>query len=353
MINYRNILKLNTITKSSLIGLTSSISSVSSISKLPSSYSYQSKNVINNKNSNTTYLNSNNKISNHHHHHHHHRSYSFIGHGNKDPNQKISLPNIKYIIAVSSAKGGVGKSTLSVNLALALNAMPGISVGILDADVFGPSLPIMMNLRNQQPAIEETTKRMIPLQNYGIKCMSMGFLVEEDDAMIWRGPMVMGALEKLLGSTAWGNLDVLVVDLPPGTGDAILTMCQRVPLSGAVIISTPQDVALADVIRGVKMFNKVNIPILGVVENMSHFECPNCNHSSNIFGKEGAVKTARDLGLELLGEVPINIDIRECADKGTPITISQPESKQATIYKSIAKKMLEQLLKLKQQQQQK
>ncbi|GAM19637.1 hypothetical protein SAMD00019534_028120 [Acytostelium subglobosum LB1] len=258
---------------------------------------------------------------------------------------KLTIDGVKHIVAVSSAKGGVGKSTMAVNLALALSSLDkmNLSVGILDADVFGPSLPIMMNLNNMKPSVDEQTTRMIPLQNYGVKCMSMGFLVEPEDAIVWRGPMVMSGLERLLRQTQWGSLDVLIVDLPPGTGDAILTMCQRVPLSGAVIVSTPQDVALADVIRGVKMFKQVDVPILGVVENMSYFECTNCNHKTHIFGNGGAKKTAESLGIKVLGEVPLSIEIRELSDSGKPITVQSPDSVQAQNYKSIARNLLEQL----------
>eukprot|EP01132_Coremiostelium_polycephalum_P009233 gene9233-11313_t len=251
-------------------------------------------------------------------------------HGGGTPHhQRIDIQGIKHIIAVSSAKGGVGKSTSAVNIALALSSMVD-SVGLLDADVFGPSIPTMMNLRDQRPLINPDTKSLIPLINYGIKCMSMGFLVQEDDPIVWRGPMVMSGLEKLL-RTDWGSLDILVVDLPPGTGDAILTMCQRVPLSGAVIISTPQLVALADVIRGVNMFKKVDVPILGIVENMSHFNCPHCQKTSNIFGSGGAKEIASKLNINYLGDVPIDLEIRETSDSGHPITITNPNSPQSKV----------------------
>jgi len=242
---------------------------------------------------------------------------------------------------VASAKGGVGKSTTAVNLSLALSNQKQ-KVGLLDADVFGPSIPLMMNLRGTKP---ETTddKRMIPLVNYGIKCMSMGFLVEEDAAMIWRGLMVMSALETLLRQVQWGELDILVVDLPPGTGDSQLTMCQRVPLSGAVIVSTPQDVALMDVVRGVNMFKKVNVPVLGIVENMSYYKCPKCDHKEHIFGAEGAQRTAKNMDIPFLGEIPIELAIRETSDSGKPIVISQPQSSSAIIFNEIAKKVLQRL----------
>jgi len=262
-------------------------------------------------------------------------------HSHRGPPPSQAIEGVKKIIAVSSAKGGVGKSTSAVNIALGLSSL-GLSVGILDADVFGPSLPTMMDLKGQRPALNDANQ-MIPLVNYGIKCMSMGFLTEEDDPIVWRGPMVMSGLEKLLRQVEWGELDVLVVDLPPGTGDAILTICQRVPLSGAVIISTPQDVALADVVRGVNMFKKVDVPILGIVENMSHFNCPNCQHITPIFGSLGAKKTAEKMDIKYLGDVPIHLEIRETSDAGKPITITQPDSPQAKIYKDISKEIMNQL----------
>ncbi|KAF2075786.1 hypothetical protein CYY_002919 [Polysphondylium violaceum] len=250
-------------------------------------------------------------------------------HSHRGPPPSQAIEGVKKIIAVSSAKGGVGKSTSAVNIALGLSSL-GQSVGILDADVFGPSLPTMMDLKNQRPALNDSNQ-MIPLVNYGIKCMSMGFLTEEDDPIVWRGPMVMSGLEKLIRQVDWGELDILVVDLPPGTGDAILTICQRVPLSGAVIISTPQDVALADVVRGVNMFKKVDVPILGIVENMSHFNCPNCQHITPIFGSLGAKKTAEKMDIKYLGDVPIHLEIRETSDAGKPITVTQPNSPQAKV----------------------
>eukprot|EP01113_Clastostelium_recurvatum_P050803 TRINITY_DN9708_c0_g1_i3.p1 TRINITY_DN9708_c0_g1~~TRINITY_DN9708_c0_g1_i3.p1 ORF type:complete len:328 (+),score=71.43 TRINITY_DN9708_c0_g1_i3:1-984(+) len=256
------------------------------------------------------------------------------------------LPGIKHIVAVSSAKGGVGKSTTAVNLALGLSHHHDKRVGLLDADIYGPSIPTLMNLKGRKPDVREDIKKMIPLVNYGIKCMSMGFIVEEDTAMIWRGPMVMSALEQLLRHVDWGDLDVLVIDLPPGTGDAQLTICQKVPLSGAVIVSTPQDVALADVVRGVNMFQKVDVPIIGVVENMSFFECSNCHHTTHIFGSGGAQATASRMGLPFLGAIPIHIEIRETSDSGKPITVGSPESSQARPYFEIAKKVITRLEEL-------
>ncbi|KYQ92602.1 Mrp/NBP35 family protein [Tieghemostelium lacteum] len=257
------------------------------------------------------------------------------------PPNKLKLDGIDRIIAVSSAKGGVGKSTSAVNIALGLSS-EGKSVGILDADIFGPSIPLMMDLKGQRPYTNENNL-MIPLINYGIKCMSMGFLVEDEDALVWRGPMVMGALEKLLKQVDWGHLDYLVIDLPPGTGDAILTICQRVPLSGAVIISTPQDVALLDAVRGVKMFGQVGVPIIGIVENMSHFDCPHCHEKSFIFGADGAKNTAKKMGINYLGDVPIQLEIRETSDSGKPITVTKPESSSSLIYKQISKQIIKEL----------
>ncbi|KAM9970996.1 hypothetical protein ACTFIR_002861 [Dictyostelium discoideum] len=265
------------------------------------------------------------------------------GSGHRQPQvTKVAIEGIKNIIAISSAKGGVGKSTCAVNIALGLSSH-NLSVGLLDVDVFGPSIPLMMDLKNHEKPFTNELNQMIPLQNYGIKCMSMGFLVNEDDPIIWRGPMVGSALEKLLRQTDWGHLDVLVCDLPPGTGDAILTMCQRVPLTGAVIVSTPQDVALADVVRGVNMFKKVEVPILGLVENMSYFNCPHCNESTHIFGNEGAKNTAKKMGINFLGDVPIHLQIRETSDSGKPITVTQPDSPQAKNYKNISKEIIKQL----------
>ncbi len=225
------------------------------------------------------------------------------------------LPEVGAIVAVASGKGGVGKSTTAVNLAVALAAQ-GLRVGLLDADIYGPSLPQMLGTRERPRA---SGQRITPLSRWGLKAMSIGFLVEEETPMIWRGPMVMGALEQMMGQVEWGALDIMVVDMPPGTGDAQLTMSQRVPLAGAVIVSTPQDVALLDARRGVRMFEKVNVPVLGVIENMSFFCCPNCGHRADIFGHGGARREAERLGVEFLGELPLKLAIRELADAGTPI----------------------------------
>ena len=249
------------------------------------------------------------------------------------------LPGVRKIIAVASGKGGVGKSTTAVNLAVALAAR-GLAVGLLDADIYCPSLPQMLGAR-EKPRVEG--QRIIPLQRWGLKAMSIGFLVDADTAMIWRGPMVMGALEQMMGQVEWGQLDVMVVDMPPGTGDAQLTMSQRVPLAGAVIVSTPQDVALLDARRGVRMFERVNVPVLGIVENMSFFCCPNCGHRTDVFGHGGARVEAERMGVEFLGELPLKLSIRELADAGTPIVAAQPESEKAAAYRRIAARILERL----------
>ncbi|PWC30537.1 Mrp/NBP35 family ATP-binding protein [Teichococcus aestuarii] len=245
------------------------------------------------------------------------------------------LPEMTSIIAVASGKGGVGKSTTAVNLAVAL-AADGLKVGLLDADIYGPSLPQMLGTREKPRA---TGGRIIPLSRWGLKAMSIGFLVEEETPMIWRGPMVMGALEQMLGQVEWGTLDVMVVDMPPGTGDAQLTISQRVPLAGAVIVSTPQDVALIDARRGVRMFEKVKVPVLGLIENMSYYCCPNCGHTANIFGHGGARAEAERMGVEFLGELPLKLEIRELADAGTPIVMARPESEEAGRYRAIAQRL--------------
>jgi ATP-binding protein involved in chromosome partitioning len=247
------------------------------------------------------------------------------------------LSDVRAIIAVASGKGGVGKSTTAVNLAVAL-AADGLKVGLLDADIYGPSLPQMLGTR-ERPRSEG--QRITPLSRWGLKAMSIGFLVEEETPMIWRGPMVMGALEQMMGQVAWGPLDVMIVDMPPGTGDAQLTMSQRVPLAGAVIVSTPQDVALLDARRGVRMFEKVNVPVLGLIENMSFFCCPNCGHRADIFSHGGARREAERLGVEFLGEMPLKLEIRELADAGTPIVMARPESEEAQSYRRIARRVWE------------
>jgi ATP-binding protein involved in chromosome partitioning len=243
-------------------------------------------------------------------------------------------PDVKHIVAVASGKGGVGKSTTACNLALGL-AAEGLKVGVLDADIYGPSMPKLFGIRGR-PKVK-TGRTLIPMEGFGCKVMSIGFLVEEDTAMIWRGPMVISALNQMLREVDWGELDVLVVDMPPGTGDAQLTMSQSVPLAGAVIVSTPQDLALIDARRGVAMFQKVNVPILGIVENMSYFLCPHCGQRSDIFGHGGARDEATRIGVPFLGGVPLHMDIRENADAGTPVVVTQPESGHAQAYRRIAR----------------
>ncbi|MBT6441177.1 MAG: Mrp/NBP35 family ATP-binding protein [Alphaproteobacteria bacterium] len=246
------------------------------------------------------------------------------------------VPGVGAIVAVASAKGGVGKSTTAINLAVAL-AAEGAKVGLLDCDIYGPSLPRMMNLSGK-PELADDDKVM-PMEAYGVKCMSIGFLVEEDTPMIWRGPMVMGALEQMLRDVVWGELDILVCDLPPGTGDAQLTLAQRVALTGAVIVSTPQDIALLDVRRGINMFHKVDVPVFGLIENMSYFICPHCDGRSNIFHHGGARETAAEMGIEFLGEVPLDMEIRVTSDAGTPIVASNPDSDHAKAYRRIARQL--------------
>jgi len=249
----------------------------------------------------------------------------------------LLLPEVKAIVAVASGKGGVGKSTVAVNLAVAL-ARRGVSTGLLDADIYGPSLPRMLGV-SRRPEVR--AERMIPLEAWGLKCMSIGFLVEEETPMIWRGPMVMGALEQMMGQVDWGPLDVLVVDMPPGTGDAQLTMAQRVALTGAVIVSTPQDIALIDARRGVRMFERVRVPVLGLVENMSFFCCPSCGHRAEIFGHGGARLEAQRLRTEFLGEVPLLLDIRTASDAGTPIVAAAPDGAAAQAFGAIAARVWE------------
>ncbi len=246
------------------------------------------------------------------------------------------LPQVKNIIAVASGKGGVGKSTTAVNLALAL-AAEGARVGILDADIYGPSQPMMMGIEGRPESEDGTT--MEPLENYGVQVMSIGFLVNQDEAMIWRGPMATQALEQLLRQTNWKDLDYLIVDMPPGTGDIQLTLSQRVPMTGAVIVTTPQDIALLDARKGVAMFDKVGVPILGVVENMAVHVCTNCGHVEHIFGEGGGKRYAAEKGLDYLGALPLNLQIRLQADNGKPTVVSDPDSEVAGIYKAVARQV--------------
>jgi ATP-binding protein involved in chromosome partitioning len=250
------------------------------------------------------------------------------------------MPNVKNIIAVASGKGGVGKSTTAVNLALAL-AAEGATVGVLDADIYGPSLPKLLAIRERPQTVCGT--RLKPISKHGLTVMSIGFLIEEETPMIWRGPMVMSALTQMLREVAWGELDVMIVDMPPGTGDAQLTMAQQVPLKGSVIVSTPQDLALIDARRGIAMFKRVNVPVLGIVENMSTFICPKCGERSDIFGHGGARQEAERLGVPFLGEIPLEMEIRETSDAGLPIVVTKPDGPQAKAYRAIAEKLRAQL----------
>jgi len=250
------------------------------------------------------------------------------------------IPGVDAVIAVASGKGGVGKSTTAVNLALGLRDL-GLKVGMLDADIYGPSLPKLLAIREKPQTIGGT--RLKPIERYGLTVMSIGFLIDEETPMIWRGPMVMSAITQMLREVEWGTLDVMVVDMPPGTGDAQLTMAQQVPLKGAVIVSTPQDLALIDARRGVAMFKRVNVPVLGVVENMSYFLCPSCGTRSDIFGHGGAQKEAERLGVPFLGEVPLHMTIREKSDSGRPVVATEPDGPHARIYREIAAKVRDQI----------
>ncbi len=250
------------------------------------------------------------------------------------------VPGVKAIIAVASGKGGVGKSTTSINLALALRDL-GLKVGVLDADIYGPSMPKLLAIREKPQTVGGT--RLKPISRYDLKVMSIGFLIEEETPMIWRGPMVMSALTQMLREVEWGELDIMVVDMPPGTGDAQLTMAQQVPLAGAVIVSTPQDLALIDARRGVAMFKRVNVPILGVIENMSYFVCPHCGTRSDIFGHGGAQHEAERLNVPFLGAVPLDMIIRETSDSGLPVVATQPDGPHAKVYREIAQRVRDSL----------
>src|SRR6201986_923159 len=254
--------------------------------------------------------------------------------------KQAEIPGVAAVIAVASGKGGVGKSTTALNLALGLRDL-GLRVGLLDADIYGPSVPRLTGIR-EKPQLNDD-KKMIPIKRFGLAIMSIGFLVEEDPAMIWRGPMVMSAITQMLRDVAWGTLDILVVDMPPGTGDAQLTLAQNVPLKGAIIISTPQDLSLIDARRGLAMFRKVNVPVLGIVENMSYFQCPHCGARSDIFGHGGARLEAERLAVPFLGEIPLHMSIRTTSDSGAPGVESEPDGPHAAIYRSIGAKVRDQL----------
>jgi ATP-binding protein involved in chromosome partitioning len=254
--------------------------------------------------------------------------------------KQAEIPGVAAVIAVASGKGGVGKSTTALNLALGLRDL-GLRVGLLDADIYGPSVPRLTGI-HEKPQLNDERK-MIPIERFGLSIMSIGFLVEEDTAMIWRGPMVMSAITQMLRDVAWGTLDILVVDMPPGTGDAQLTLAQNVPLKGAVIISTPQDLSLIDARRGLAMFKKVNVPVLGIVENMSYFQCPHCGTRSDIFGHGGARHEAERLGVPFLGEIPLHMSIRTTSDSGNPVVASEPDGPHAAIYRAIGTKVRDQL----------
>jgi ATP-binding protein involved in chromosome partitioning len=263
-------------------------------------------------------------------------------HAHAHPADKVQpgIPGVDAIIAVASGKGGVGKSTTAVNLALGLRDL-GLKVGILDADIYGPSMPKLLAIKEKPQTVGGT--RLKPIMRYGLTVMSIGFLIDEETPMIWRGPMVMSAITQMLREVEWGKLDIMVVDMPPGTGDAQLTMAQQVPLKGAVIVSTPQDLALIDARRGVAMFKRVNVPVLGVVENMSYFMCPECGTRSDIFSHGGARHEAERLGVPFLGEVPLHMTIREKSDSGLPVVATEPDGAHAKIYREIAARVLEQI----------
>jgi ATP-binding protein involved in chromosome partitioning len=260
--------------------------------------------------------------------------------GGSPMSKQSEIPGIAAVIAVASGKGGVGKSTTALNLALGLRDL-GLRVGLLDADIYGPSVPRLTGIREKPQLNAE--RKMIPIERFGLAIMSIGFLVEEETAMIWRGPMVMSAITQMLRDVAWGTLDILVVDMPPGTGDAQLTLAQNVPLKGAIIISTPQDLSLIDARRGLAMFKKVNVPVLGIVENMSYFQCPHCGTKSDIFGHGGARQEAERLAVPFLGEIPLHMSIRATSDSGTPVVESEPDGPHATIYRAIGAKVRDQL----------
>ena len=249
---------------------------------------------------------------------------------------KTTVPGVAHVLAVASGKGGVGKSTVAVNLAVALQ-QTGARVGLLDADVYGPSAPIMLGLKNQQPMVQDS--KMVPLEAHGIKAISVGFMVPENQPLIFRGPIISSMLRQFLYEVHWGELDYLVVDLPPGTGDIQLTLCQAIPLSGTVIVTTPQDVAMADVTRGIEMFKKLNVPILGLIENMSYFRCPHCGERSEIFSHGGAVRASKQFNVPFLGEIPLSLAIREAGDAGTPAVVSTQPEAYADAFRDVARNL--------------
>ncbi|XP_054164369.1 iron-sulfur protein NUBPL-like, partial [Oppia nitens] len=252
---------------------------------------------------------------------------------------KLGIAGVKNVVLISSAKGGVGKSATTVALGTALKHIdPSLQIGILDADVFGPSIPRMMALKGQPEVTKQ--KLMKPLTNFGIKCISMGFLVEEESAMVWRGLMVMSAIQKLLFGVQWGPLDYLLIDMPPGTGDTQLSIAQSIPINGAIVVTTPQDIALMDARRGVTMFTKTNVPVLGIIQNMSVFVCENCGHESHIFGDNGAKSLANELNVELLGDIPLDVNIRKCCDSGQPFVLMYPKSKCTEVYLQLGHKII-------------
>ncbi|GIL72378.1 hypothetical protein Vretimale_4158 [Volvox reticuliferus] len=263
------------------------------------------------------------------------------------PQKKLGLKEVQHIVAITSAKGGVGKSTTAVNVAVAMATRLGLRVGLLDADIHGPSVPTLMNLRGK-PELDKTGSQalMLPKENYRVKTMSFGFFLEGDEPVVWRGPMVNNAFDKMLFGTEWGRLDVLVVDMPPGTGDAQINLGQRIPLSGAALVSTPQDVALIDVRRGAQMFLKMRVPLLGIIENMSSHTCSRCGHVEHIFGAGGVERAARDYGVEVLGEVPLHVDIQSKSDAGTPVVASDPRGALAASYTHIAERIIARLQQL-------